>query len=272
MHTSSEYFTSIGLPILDGADFRDTRDNEIVINQVLAEKALGRERAVGRKVRVGKSEFLVTGVAANGKSRFMNEEPQAIAYVPLYGEMKTDRMLLGVTVMAHVAGDPNRMIAPIREALRRGEASLPVFDERTFEAHMSKAMFFPRLASALFGICGLFGLIIASIGVYGVISYGVSRRGREIGIRMALGARQGQVVNMVLREGLALAAAGSAIGLAGGIGFGKLARTLLYGVSDSDPVAYFAVPVLLLAVATIATLVPAMRAARVDPNSALRCE
>jgi ABC-type antimicrobial peptide transport system permease subunit len=137
---------------------------------------------------------------------------------------------------------------------------------------MSKAMFFPRLASALFGICGLFGLIIASIGVYGVISYGVSRRGREIGIRMALGARQGQVVNMVLREGLALAAAGSAIGLAGGIGFGKLARTLLYGVSDSDPVAYFAVPVLLLAVATIATLVPAMRAARVDPNSALRCE
>ncbi|MBM3766761.1 MAG: ABC transporter permease, partial [Acidobacteria bacterium] len=272
MNTSSGYFAAMGLPILDGADFRDTVDGEIVINQVLAEKAFGRERAVGRRVRVSGTEFLVTGVAANGKSRFLNEEPQAIAYTPVFGRMKTDRMLLGVTVIAHVEGDPNRMIAPIREALRRGEASLPVFDERTFEGHMTNAMFFPRVAGALFGICGLFGLIIASIGVYGVISYGVSRRGREIGIRLALGARRGQVVQMVLREGLALALIGSAIGLAGGIGFGKLARTLLYGVGSADPVAYFGVPVFLLVVAAIATLVPATRAARVDPNTALRCE
>jgi len=272
MKTSSGYFDAIGLAILDGTDFRDSREDEIVINEVLAEKAFGRERAVGRRVRISGKDHLVVGVAGNGKSRYLNEEPQAIAYTPVYAEMKTDRMLLGVTVIAHVAGDPNRMITPIREALRRGEASLPVFDERTFEGHMDKAMFFPRVAGALFGICGLFGLIIASIGVYGVISYSVSRRGREIGIRLALGARRGQVVQMVLREGLALALIGSAIGLAGGIGFGKLAGTLLYGVGSADPVAYFGVPVLLLVVAAIATLVPASRAARVDPNTALRCE
>lgn len=140
------------------------------------------------------------------------------------------------------------------------------------ESHIQESLFVPRLSATLFGASGLMGLFIASIGIYGVVSFAVARRTREIGIRMALGARSAQVTGMVLRHGAALALIGIAIGLAGGMALAATAGSLIYGVSVTDPLTFATVPVILLSVALFATAIPARRAARVDPNRTLRAE
>jgi ABC-type antimicrobial peptide transport system permease subunit len=142
----------------------------------------------------------------------------------------------------------------------------------TMESHLQASMFLSRLAASLFGLCGGMGLLIASIGVYGVISFAVARRAQEIGIRMALGARPSQVVTMVLWYGAAVALVGIVIGVVGGLALARAARSLIYGVSASDPVTFISVPLVLIVVALLATAIPARRAARLDPNRTLRTE
>ncbi len=137
---------------------------------------------------------------------------------------------------------------------------------------MEESLFLSRLAASLFGLCGGMGLLIASIGVYGVISFAVARRRREIGIRVALGARVSQVVGMVLWHGAAVVLVGIIIGVAGGLALARAAGSLIYGVSATDPVTFIGVPVVLLAVGLFATAIPARRAATVDPMEALRHE
>ncbi|MBM3784782.1 MAG: ABC transporter permease [Acidobacteria bacterium] len=266
------YFTTMGIPFIAGEEVREGSSNGVVVNQLLAERLFPGQPAVGRTFSNFGRTLFITGVVANTKSRMLSEQPPPILYPALDNEIGQERMTLGITVVAHVTGEPGQMIQPLRDAVRRVDPSLPIFDVRTFEEHLNRALFLPKAAALLFGLCGSVALLIATIGVYGVVSYAVARRSREIGIRMALGARKSQVVGMILREGLLLAGIGAVLGLAGGAAFGAAARSVLYGTGSVDVVACVAVPVFLLLVASAATFIPARRAAAVDPNTALRYE
>jgi putative ABC transport system permease protein len=140
------------------------------------------------------------------------------------------------------------------------------------DTHLSQALFVPRAAASLFGLAGFNGLLIATIGIYGVISLSVARQTKAIGIRIALGARRGQVLGIILKEGVALTAVGAVIGLGVALALSRVAASLLYGVSATDPATFIAVPALVLLIAVLASLIPARRAASLDPIRALKCD
>src|SRR5690606_16625832 len=202
-----------------------------------------------------------------GKYRSLGEEPSDFLYLP-----HRELFDAGMTLVARTAGDPGPALARIRAAVREADPALPLYDVRTMEDHMGVALFPARLAGSVLGAFGLLGLLLAAIGVYGVMAYSVAQRRRELGIRVALGADGGGLLRLVVGEGMRLALAGTAVGLVGAFALSRLVRGLLYGVSASDPVAFLAVPALLLAVAAFAVWLPARRAASVEPMRALRYE
>ena len=164
------------------------------------------------------------------------------------------------------------MIRPVRQQIATLDPNLAVDNIETMDEHVDKALLIPRLSAVLLGVFGAVGLTLATVGLYGVMNYSVRRRTREIGIRMALGARTGGVLRLVARQGLALAGIGVAIGLALSLLVSRFAASLLYGISATDPLTFIAVPTLLLIVAVLAVLLPARRAAKTDPLAALRYE
>jgi ABC-type antimicrobial peptide transport system permease subunit len=164
------------------------------------------------------------------------------------------------------------MVAPLRAAIKELDRDLPVSDVRSMNNHLGSALLPARLAGASLGVFGVLGLALASIGLYGVMAYSVSQRTREIGIRMAIGAATGDVVRLVMRQGLSLVVIGAGVGLVGALGATRLLRGILYGGSVVDPVTFVAVPLVLVAVAAVASWLPARRAASVDPIRALRRE
>jgi ABC-type antimicrobial peptide transport system permease subunit len=215
----------------------------------------------------------IIGLVANSKYRLLQEsEAMPILYEPILDSHAAQGTFGGITLMLRSEQDPAPLGDAIRRQILRRDPELVVNLAGTMESHLQEAMFLPRLAASLFGLCGVVGLLIAAIGVYGVISFTVARRAREIGIRMALGARVSQVVRMVLWQGAAVVLVGIAIGLAGGLALARAAGSLIYGVSATDPVTFISVPVVLLAVGLVATAIPARRAAMVDPIRTLRAE
>jgi putative ABC transport system permease protein len=174
------------------------------------------------------------------------------------------------TLYVRAAGDPAVIMNTVRRELQQLEPTMPLLNVTTLQDVFEQALWAPRMGAALLGIFALLALLLASIGLYGVMAYSVSQRRRELGIRLALGARQQDVRNMVVRQGVLLAIGGVTIGLAAAIALARLVTNLLYGVSASDPVTFAVIPVVLLAVAVVATYLPAWRASRVDPVEALR--
>ncbi len=180
--------------------------------------------------------------------------------------------LTGMTLVLRTHGNPAGYAPLMRLAIRNIDPALAVFDVRTMDTQLAQALFLPRATALLFGLAGLMGLLISTVGIYGVVSFSVARQTREIGVRMAMGARRGQVLGMVLKQGLILTVTGSAIGMGLAIALGRMASSLLYGVSPTDTLTLVLVPALLLFVALVACLVPARRAASLDPIHALRYE
>jgi ABC-type antimicrobial peptide transport system permease subunit len=178
----------------------------------------------------------------------------------------------GVSVVARTSSDPQIVLRRIREIVRAADPDMPVFDVRTMEDHMGFALLPARLGGSVLGLFGLLGLVLAAVGIYGVMAYSVAQRTRELGIRIALGSDRNDVVRLVLREGMRLAGIGVAIGLLGAAGAARLVSGLLYGVSPLDPVAFSVVPLTLVAVAAAAVYLPARRASAVDPMRALKSE
>jgi putative ABC transport system permease protein len=171
------------------------------------------------------------------------------------------------------SGSAPAALAPVlRAEVAALDPDLPLADIRTMRNHLGIALLPARLAGATLGVFGLLGLLLAAVGIYGVMSYSVAQRTREIGIRMAVGAARAQVVRLVMRQGLRLVAVGAAVGLVGAVVAARLVRGLLYGGSALDPVTFAAVPIVLVGVALLAIWVPARRAAGVDPMVALRGE
>jgi len=271
---SPRFFDTVGIRMIDGEDFRPgiPTDDTVIVNQALADKAFPKQNPIGRRISYFDRQVRIVGLVATAKSRTIGEEPHPCLYFPIARELRGNDSLTGITLAVRTLGNPAGYATPVRQAIRKIDPALALFDVRTMDAQISKALFLPRVSASLFGLAGLMGLLISTVGIYGVISFSVARQTKDIGIRVALGARRAQVLGMVLRQGLTLTVAGAAIGMGVALAVSRAAASLLYGVSPTDTLTLLAVPAVLLTIAAVACLVPARRAATLDPIRALRCE
>jgi predicted permease len=272
------FFETMGIPLVRGRDFTLKSDDEhvAIINETMARRLFGNEDPLGRQMLSegfgGKTLYTVIGVARNSKSRTLGEDPANCAY--LFVEAAPDKVFsfFGISLAVKTSVNPRGLIRQVRDQIALLDPDLAIFNTETMQEHVDKSLLLPRLCAALLGVFGTVGLTLAAIGLYGVMSYSVRRRTREIGIRMALGADPGSVLRMVLRQGLTLTAVGLAIGLGIALALSRFTASLLYGISGTDRLTFLAVCVVLLATALVAIVFPARRAARVEPTTALRYE
>ena len=269
---SPGFFDTFGIRMISGEDFRPgiPADDIAAVNQALADKAFPKQSPLGHTISYFGRTVRITAVVGNAKSRTIGEDPHPVLYFPIERELRGNDSLTGITLALRTRGNPGAFATAVRQTIAGIDPSLAIFDVRTMDAQIEKAMFLPRVSATLFGVAGLMGLLISIVGIYGVISFSVARQTKDIGIRVALGARREQVLGMVLRQGLTLTLAGSAIGMMAALGLSRVTASLLYGVSPTDGLTFAAVPAVLFGIAAIACLVPARRAARLDPMNALR--
>jgi putative ABC transport system permease protein len=267
------YFATMRVPILRGREFTEqdtaTAPPVVIVNEATAKQFWPGQNPLGQKVRFGGEEkyWEVVGVARDGKYRTLGEAQRPFVYRALLQDDSTDRILI-----VRIAGDPRPVMGEIREIARQLDGKIPMLRLQTLEERTAISLLLPKTGAALFGLFGLLGLVLASVGLYGVISYTASQRTHEIGIRMALGARPRQILELIIRQGLTLAAFGIVVGLAGALAITRVLAVILYGVSAQDPVTFAGISLVLLFIAMLACYVPARRAMSVDPMVALRYE
>jgi predicted permease len=272
LRTTPGFFRSVGLPIVDGREFtredRDKDDKAVVVNQQFAKQFLN-GRALGKTFQYGGGRKVhVVGVAVNTKYQQIKESPEPIMYLPVMLSNVPDSLNLHV----RTSGAAPAMIERLRGIVRDMERTAVIGEPRTFAMEIDQALSRERLLAFLSTLLGGLALALAAIGLYGVLSFSVARRTREIGIRMAIGAQKSTVLGMFLRESLWTVLAGVAAGIPLALGCGKLASSLLYGLQGQDPTTAGLATVVLALVAFGAAIIPAARAARVDPIRALRHE
>ncbi len=270
---SDKYFETMQIPLKSGRTF-STVDRQgglpvVVVNDLVASRFFGGD-AVGHHMTDSRRRTLeIVGVVQPHKYLSVDLPPVPMVYFPLDQEQP-----LRMSLVARVAGSPRAMVEPIRRVMADANKSVPIFRTLPLSTHLEEAIASERLIASLVTVCGGMALLLATIGLYGVIAYAVVRRTREIGIRIALGAGPFDVLRLILQEGLGVTSIGLAVGMvAAALAANTLAAlTLLYGVSAWDPPTYLLVPLILLAVAILAAGQPARRALRLDPNLSLRHE
>ncbi len=267
----TDYFASMGIPIIKGRgiEARDdsTAQKVIVINQHFADHFWPGQDPLGRTVHTGGSDHVVIGVVPTGKYIRLGEDPMSFMYFSQGQHFEAGRW-----IQVRTAGDPNAFAATLRAEIAAIDQQMPVADLKTMETHLGIALLPARITGAVLGIFGLLGLGLAAIGLYGVMSYAVAQRTREIGIRMAIGAARSDVVRLLMRQGLGFVAAGLAIGLVLAAVAAKLASSQLYGSGGFDVITFVAVPIVLIGVAAFAVWIPSRKASGLDPVIALRQE
>jgi predicted permease len=268
------YFETMNTPIVQGRAFTE-RDNEnaprvVIVNETMARRYWPGQNPIGKRLRLGggQSQWLeVAGVAQDGKYITLGEPPTDYFFLPFW-QNYDGRM----TLIAHTKGDTESVIASIRREVKALDEQLPVYGVRDAPEFLDIILSGPKSIAATVSGFGLLALLLAAVGLYGVMSYAVAERTREIGVRVALGAEPRDLRLMVLRQGLRLSLGGAALGMAGAFGLARLLRSLLYDVSATDPLTFGAVALSLIVVALLACWIPARRAMKVDPMVALRCE
>ncbi len=269
----TRFFETIGIPLLRGRDFGKPGDAaSVILNEHAAERLFPGADPIGRRVASDGKTYQVIGITRNFKSRTLGEESSSAAFFDLEARPQDVVSFFGISIVVKTTGDPHAMIRPVRQEIAALDPNLAVSNIETMSEQVDKALLMPRLSAVLLGVFGAVGLTLATVGLYAVMSYSVRRRTREIGIRMALGAGAGGVLRLVAAQGLAVAGIGVAIGSALALAVSRFAASLLYGVGATDMATFIVVPALLLAVAALAVLLPARRAARTDPLAALRYE
>jgi predicted permease len=269
------YFDTVGIPRLDGRDFsRETANSPRValVNKAFADRLFGSANPIGQHVHGGHWDYEIIGVVGNMKSRTLGEDTRPILYRSLVQSIAEDASLMGYTLVVHTAADPSTIAEPVRRQVYALDPAMAIYNQETMDEHVRTAYFLPRLAAGLFGVFGGIGLILAAIGLYGVISYSVSRRTREIGIRMAMGAQRGTLERFILRQGIILTLIALALGWPAAWMLARLAASFLYGIQPHDTWTFVLAPVFLVAVALAACWIPARRAASINPTEALRAE
>jgi macrolide transport system ATP-binding/permease protein len=268
---SPRYFETMHIPILKGRAIEARDDSSaqkvIVINQRMADHFWPGQDPLGRVVRTNSADHVVIGVVPTGKYQRLGEDPTSFMYLSVAQHFNASRIVLVRTL-----GDPAAFAPTLRAEVAALDPAMPLSDVRTMEAHLGIALLPARLTGVVLGIFGLLGLGLAAIGIYGVMSYAVSQRTREIGIRMAIGAARGDVVRLLMQQGLGLVASGLAIGLVLALGAAKLASSQLYGSGGFDVLTFAVVPVVLIGVAALAIWIPSRKASGLDPVDALRME
>ncbi len=266
---SDGYFDALRLPMVSGRaiDRSDTADAPpvVVINETMARRYWRGRNAVGGRLDYGGGWATVVGVARNGEYGSVGESPRSFMYLPIAQAYRPTP-----TLMVATTGAPAATLPDIRRAVSELNPNLTLFEVRTLDDQLGASVFLPRLASMLLASFGGLALLLAVIGLYGVVAYAVSSRTREIGVRMALGAEAARIRREVLRSGVSIAVVGLAAGIGLAVLVAPLLRSQLIGVRPIDPVVFVATPLLLLMIAALAAWVPAWRAARIDPVVALR--
>jgi predicted permease len=270
---SPDYFRTMGIS-LRGRDFTDREEKPehrvAVVNETFAKKFFPGQDPVGKRFNFSGADkpfWEIIGVCGDGKYNSLGEEPKAALFRPQLRDYST-----AVSMVARTKGDPKTVLAAMQREMRSLDPTLPLYGMKTLKDHMKIPLFPAKIAAGALGSFGVLALVLAAVGIYGVMSYVVAGRTREIGLRMALGAQSGNVRNLILRQGMTLALIGTVIGLAIAFGATRLLKSVLYGVSASDPITFVGVTLLLAAVALLACWLPARRATRVDPMIALRAE
>ncbi len=271
---SPGFIPALGTRLLQGRDFTEqdgeSRQPVAVINETFAQRFWPGQSALGKRFSLQSSAgpwTEVVGVIQDGKYFSLSEEAKPFLYVNLGPQ--SGRFL---TMVVHTTNDPQTALAAIRREVQQPDATLPIYNARTMVEHMALSLFPARVAATLLGGFGLLALLLAAIGIFGVMSYAVTQRTREIGIRMALGANAAGIFRLIVGHGLTLMAIGLGIGLAVAVAGTRLLATLLFGVSATDPLTFAVIALLLALVALLACWIPVRRATKVDPMEALRAE
>jgi predicted permease len=273
-HISPDYFHSMRTHLISGRDF-DTRDKQdgqrvAIVNSAFASELLDGGNPLGRRFSRGPTEkpIEIVGVVENGKYFSLTERAPAAFWTPLEIWYKPKASLVARTRMT----PPESLVPSIRAAVREIDPSIALFSTGSMEDQLSWTLFPARIAAIALSAFGILGLLLAATGIYGVMAYAVSRRTREIGIRMAIGATQAQVLKSVARSAAILIGTGLVLGLGLALFAARLLERILYGVKPSDPVTFAIVFAVMLGVGAAATFLPARRATRIDPMQALRLE
>ncbi len=265
------YFRTMHIPIIAGRDFneQDTEKSQevAVVNEEFVNRYWPGQNAIGKRISIYGEWFNVVGVARNGKYRRLVYPPEPVFFQSLY-----QRYRGLVTIHARVSGDPQSYAAEVERTVHELNADLPVFGATTLRSSMQLGSIFERLAGTFASAFGLLALVLAAVGIYGVIAYTTRQRTHEIAIRMALGARRADVLWLVLGQGLLLTLAGLAVGIAVSLALTRYLKSVLFGVTATDLVTYAAVALLLCLVSLVACFIPARRATKVEPMEALRYE
>jgi predicted permease len=269
------YFDALGTPRIAGRDFGGESPNAprtAIVNKAFADQLFGGANPIGQHVDGGHWTYEIIGVVGNAKSRTVGEDTRPILYRSLDQTVADDPSLMGYTLVVHTPGNPNALFELVRRQVYKIDPAMAIYNEETMEEHVRRAFVLPRVAAMLFGVFGGIGLVLATVGIYGVMSFAVSRRTREIGIRMAMGAQPGTVKRLVVRQGMTLVVVAVALGWPAAWMLAKLASSFLYGIPVHDAITFATVPVVLACVALIACWLPARRAASINPTDALRTE
>jgi predicted permease len=274
------YFEAMGIDLLEGRTMQpgDGADGarSVVVAESFARQWWPDASPLGRRVRLGGPNDVwhdIVGVVADVKYGGLEEPAQAMVYWPsTTGATATPQVTRGMDIVVRTSGDPLALVSVLRREAEALNPRIPVSNPRTLADVFATATSRTSFTMALLGTASVLALVLGMVGIYGVVSYVVSQRTREIGVRLALGATGPSVRGMVVRHGLLLAGIGVAIGLAASAALSSVMATVLYGVRAIDPLTYAAVSVALVAVSVVATWIPAARAAAVDPARALRAD
>jgi putative ABC transport system permease protein len=276
---SPGFLQAIRAPLVRGRHLTDQdgpgAPRVAIVDSELANRYWPKQDPIGKRIAYGgagpdgqQSWITVVGVVGHVKQEGLDAEPRAQVYLPYRQNAGSGTLSLVV----RTAGDPLRLVPTVREAVRAVDKDVPLANVASMESLLEKSVGQRRLSMLLIALFSAVALLMACVGIYGVMSYAVAQRTREMGVRVALGAKRSDVLGLVLREGMGIALLGVALGLAGAFALTRLIQSQLYDVKASDPSTYMLVALLLALTTLAATLVPALRATRVDPMVALREE
>lgn len=268
------YFHTLGIPLLSGRDF-NRQDNQAspgvaIINEAMARRYWPGQNPVGKQMSLAfgkRSPLEIVGVVATGKYRSLQEENQPFLFRPFAQAYEAQAALVVQTT-----GDPKTMLSTVERAIQAVDPNLPVLDAETLAQYMSIPLFLPRFTGTLLGVFGVLALLLAALGLAGVVAYYVGLRTREFGVHMALGAEPRDVLALVVKQGMWVSLAGVLIGLIAALGVSRVLSDLLFGIRPTDPATYIGVALVLTATMLLACYLPARRATKVDPMVALRYE
>ncbi len=273
---SPEYFNALGIPLLKGRGFTDRDDQTspgvVIVSESWARRFFPNEYPIDKRIKLGGRDstrpwLSIVGIAGDVHDTALESNARPCVYIP-YPQFPSS----GMTLVVRAAIDPKALIPAIRDEVWAVDKDQPLTDVKTMDQYVADSVSPRRFNAMLLAIFASLALVLASVGIYGVMAYAVTQRTHEVGIRVALGAQPSDVIKLVVGRGMAPVVAGVAIGLAGALALTRVMTSLLYGVSATDPLTFAVVSVLLVAVALLASYIPARRATKVDPMVALRCE